>query len=130
MKSVVLLLSLLTAMAMPAYAQLGPAGVPGAPGLVPDPEPVSVPAPPPPAPPELKKDAPPPVPRACAKSKNVERCVTRLEARKKAEAACKGTPKKQFKQCVSNKLKAKPKKKSPAKKSPARKSPAAPERKT
>ena len=104
MKSVVLLLSLLAAMALPAYAQLGPAGVPGAPGLVPDPAPASVPTPP-----EHKKDIPPPVPRECAKSKNVDRCVVRVEARKKAEAACKGTPKAKYKQCVSDQLKAKKK---------------------
>jgi len=109
MKSVVLLLSLLAATALPAYAQLGPAGVPGAPGLVPDPEPVSAPALPPSAPPEPMKSALPPTPRECAKSKNVSRCVARVEARKKAEAACKGTPKAKFKQCVRNKLKAKKK---------------------
>lgn len=109
MRSVVLVLSLLVTMTLPAYAQLGPAGVPGAPGLAPDPDPVSVPAPPPPAPPEPKKDVPPPVPRECAKSKNVGRCVARVEARKKAEAACKGTPKAKYKQCVRNQLKAKKK---------------------
>lgn len=87
-------------MALPAYAQLGPAGVPGAPGLVPDPAPASAPAAPAP-----KKDIPAPVPRECVKSKNVDRCVARVEARKKAEAACKGTPKAKYKQCVRDQLK-------------------------
>ena len=109
MKSVVLLFSLLATMALPVYAQLGPAGVPGAPGLVPDPAPVSVPAPPPPAPAETRKAVPPPVSSECAKSKNVDRCIARVEARKKAEAACKGAPKAKYKQCVRDQLKAKKK---------------------
>ena len=109
MKSIALLLSLLAATIFPAHAQLGPAGVPGVPGLVPDPAPVSVPAPPPPVAPEPRKEVPPPVPRECAKSKNVDRCIARVEARKKAEAACKGTPKAKYKQCIRDQLRAKKK---------------------
>lgn len=109
MKSVVLLLSLLAATALPAYAQLGPAGVPGAPGLVPDPAPTPAPAITPPASAESKKDAPPPIPPECVKAKNIERCVARVEARKKANAACKGTPKAKFNQCVRDQLKEKKK---------------------
>ena len=52
---------------------------------------------------------PPPVPSECAKSKNVDRCIARVEARKKAEAACKGAPKAKYKQCIRDQSKAKKK---------------------
>jgi outer membrane biosynthesis protein TonB len=114
-------------LALPAFAQLGPAGVPGAPGLAPPepepeqtqpqpappPEPIQPPpAPPPPEPvapevsrPSVKKPRPAPkLPAACAKAKNVERCIARQERKRQANAACKGKKGKSFDQCVSNYL--------------------------
>ncbi|MDR2451158.1 MAG: hypothetical protein LBE85_05165 [Candidatus Accumulibacter sp.] len=112
-------------LALPAFAQLGPAGVPGAPGLAPDPEPEPEwkqeqvqpipeqgrpqPAPSPsevPRPAEKARPAPPPkIPAACAKAKNVKRCIARQEQKRRAHAACKGKKGKSFDQCVSNYLK-------------------------
>ena len=101
MKIVPLILSLLALTALPAYAQLGPAGVPGAPGLVPEPAPVATPAP---QSADAKKEATSKIPPQCAKTKNVERCIAQAEARQKAEAACKGKPKAKYDQCVRQQL--------------------------
>jgi hypothetical protein len=109
---------------VPAFAQLGPAGVPGAPGLAPEPKEEEVEPQPPPAPspppaliqpdaplspeekprPEKPRPAPPKIPAACAKAKNVERCIERLERKRQANAACKGKKGKSLDQCVSNYL--------------------------
>lgn len=97
MRTMLFLASLALATALPAFAQLGPAGVPGAPGLAPEP---SKPAAPQQQ--EKKADTPAKVPAACAKAKNVEQCVARQELRRKARAACKGKADAEYKQCVSN----------------------------
>jgi outer membrane biosynthesis protein TonB len=126
MRAALLLASYLVSLsiALPALAQLGPAGVPGAPGLAPESEPepeqvhpVPEPAQPPPAsstipiPPEVPRTAEKPrsvpspkVPAACAKAKNVERCIARQERKRQAKAACKGKKDQNFDQCVSNYL--------------------------
>ncbi len=104
----------ITFLAAPALAQLGPAGVPGAPGLAP--EPVSSPAPAMPAPPPPPAKAPEAAPKihaACVKAKNTEQCMKRQEAQRKAKAACKGKTGDNYKQCVKNHPK---RKKSPAQK--------------
>lgn len=90
------LASLAAAIALPASAQLGPAGVPGAPGLAPEPKPAV------PQQQEKKTETPTKVPAACAKAKNVEQCVARQELRQKARAACKGKADSEHKQCVSD----------------------------
>ena len=102
MKNIPLLLSLLAFFAFPVHAQLGPAGVPGAPGLVPAPASTT---PPPPA--EAAKGTSSNIPAECVKAKNVDRCIARVEARKKAEAACQGKPKGKFDACVRNQMRAK-----------------------
>jgi len=103
MRSQLFLLAIMTAVAAPAFAQLGPAGVPGAPGLVSTtPAPVEPAAPPPKE--SVKNEPPPKVPAACAKSKNVKQCTARLEARRKAKAACKQKADAEYKQCVSDYL--------------------------
>ena len=59
MKTLIIVASLTAALiAMPAIAQQGPAGVPGAPGLVPD------------SPPAVKAQQPKPLPVDCSKAKN------------------------------------------------------------
>jgi outer membrane biosynthesis protein TonB len=113
---------LLATIALPALAlELGPAGVPGAPGLVPPPEAVQSAAPPastPPAPPPPATAPAPPspptapetdrqaqakkVPAACAKAKNIERCVARQEQKRKARAACKDKTKETRQQCIND----------------------------
>ena len=99
MKTLLFVFSLAACTAFPAFAQLGPAGVPGAPGLAP------APAAPSATNHETNKaEAPAKVPAACAKSKNVEQCVARLETRRKARAACRSKANEEFKQCVSNYL--------------------------
>jgi outer membrane biosynthesis protein TonB len=121
MRAVLFLASCLVFLSLPLSAfELGPAGVPGAPGLAPEPEveqaqpqvqPQPVPPPPvvvPPAPPAVEKPKPPrkppKVPAACAKAKNVERCIERQERKRRANAACQGKKGKSFDQCVSNYL--------------------------
>ncbi len=84
MRILFLLLSLAALSMPPAFAQLGPAGVPGAPGLAP------APVAPAQQPPTSATQTAPSIPPACAKSKNVNKCVARQEARSKARAACKG----------------------------------------
>lgn len=100
MRTWLFLVSLAAVTSLPAFAQLGPAGVPGAPGLAPEP---SKPAPQQQQ--EPKADAPAKVPAACAKAKNVKQCVARLELRHKARAACKGKATAEYKQCVSDYMK-------------------------
>ena len=103
MKPLLFVLSLAVCTALPAFAQLGPAGVPGAPGLVPEPAPAAPAAPEPAT--TSKAKTPAKIPAACAKSKNVEQCVARQEARRKARAACKGKANEEYKQCVSDYMK-------------------------
>ena len=98
MKTAFLLFALMAFTALPTHAQLGPAGVPGAPGLAPAPAPAT-------PLPEKKEDAPAKVPAACAKAKNVERCVASQEARDKASASCKGKAKEKYTRCVNDYLK-------------------------
>ncbi|MDR0379330.1 MAG: hypothetical protein LBI62_05210 [Candidatus Accumulibacter sp.] len=91
------------AVALPTFAlELGPAGVPGAPGLVPVPSAESL-SPPEPSP-ALAPKAPAKIPAACAKAKNVERCVARQEQRRKARLACRGKKDKAFQQCVNERM--------------------------
>jgi len=103
MRSKLFLFALMTAVTLPAFAQLGPAGVPGAPGLAPTTPAPTEPAAPPPKE-NTKAEPPTKVPAACAKSKNVKQCTTRLETRRKAKAACKQKADAEYKQCVSDYL--------------------------
>ena len=84
----------------PSFAQLGPAGVPGAPGLAPEPPPVIKPSP------ESKNHREAPVikktPAACAKAKDRERCVERMELQEKAQAACKKKQGKKRQKCIDD----------------------------
>jgi hypothetical protein len=100
------LVCLSAAVVLPAFAlELGPAGVPGAPGLVPPPPPVQSaesPELPPAPPPEADLQTPSEIPAACAKAKNVERCVARQEQKRAARAACKGKKGENYRQCVGN----------------------------
>jgi hypothetical protein len=101
MRTALFLVSLAAAIALPAFAQLGPAGVPGAPGLAPPPPESTQPAAPPP--PEGRHGTPPPkVPAACANAKNVERCVARQELRRKAHAVCKKQAGEAYRRCVND----------------------------
>lgn len=99
MRTLLFVFSLAACAAFPAFAQLGPAGVPGAPGLAPAPA-----APAATNQPASKAEAPTKVQAACAKSKNVDQCMARQEARRKAKAACKGKVNDEYKQCVSDYL--------------------------
>ena len=89
MKTLLIIASLAAALlAAPAVAQLGPAGVPGAPGLAETDPSVKQKAPisPPAAQVQQKKNT---VSTDCSKVKNVAQCKKRLEARRKAlESAC------------------------------------------
>lgn len=109
-------------LAAPAIAQLGPAGVPGAPGLAE-------------TDPSVKQKAPITPPAAlvqpqktvstdCSKAKNVAQCKKRQEARKKAQerecrksgdparceqyqktrALCKDKPSQEYRQCLRDNL--------------------------
>ena len=72
---------------------------PGAPGLAPPPAPTQ-PAPPPQG--SHHATPPPRIPAACAKAKDVERCVERQELRRKARAVCKGKTGEAHQQCVND----------------------------
>ena len=92
--------------AVPANAQLGPAGVPGAPGLA-ETDPSVKPAPvTPPAPPVLKEPQRTLQSNACGKDKNSEQCKTRKAktTRKKPQDACKGKTGAARKQCLTGKV--------------------------
>jgi hypothetical protein len=91
MKLISLALSLACALiTLPASAQQGPAGVPGAPGLAPMVQPAPAAAPTKTA--KQTKD--------CTKAKDVERCKARQAARKIARESCKGKSGSIYKQCV------------------------------
>jgi hypothetical protein len=131
MRTPLFLVSLAVAIALPAFAlELGPAGVPGAPGLEPPPPPIQPanppPSPPPPPSPEpvpppsapapppqkAKPQAPSPkISAACAKAKNVKLCMARQEQRRKARVACKGETGEARQQCVNDYLNRKQSKK-------------------
>ena len=104
MKTVLFLVALTAFAALPAHAQLGPAGVPGAPGLAPAPAPA-----PAPARQDGKSAAAAKIPAVCAKAKNVEQCVARQELRRKARTACKDKAGDEFTQCVNDYMKRKKK---------------------
>ncbi|SDH37519.1 hypothetical protein [Propionivibrio dicarboxylicus] len=93
------LASIAALLAVPAMAQQGPAGVPGAPligaSIAPPPAPV--------------KDSKPPQPRKragadCTKAKDVELCKARQEARRQARDACKPLTGAERRQCLDEKL--------------------------
>ena len=86
----------LTAIALSASAQQGPAGVPGAPGLAPMPPLVQTA----PAAPTAKR-----APKDCGKAKDVDQCKARQAARKAARQACRGKAQAEFKACVRDQLK-------------------------
>ena len=101
--------------AIPATAQQGPAGVPGAPGLAPPPVVVA-------APPEPVKAAPVAAPEKCAKTKSgkmaksckpkkasAQSCSTaadpaRCEQYRKTREACKNLPERDYRQCLRDNL--------------------------
>jgi hypothetical protein len=92
MKFIFLALSLASALiTLPASAQQGPAGVPGAPGLAPMVQPA-------PAVPQAKTAKRPP--KDCSKSKDVERCKAKQEAQKIARESCKGKTGSEHKKCM------------------------------
>ena len=101
--------------AIPATAQQGPAGVPGAPGLAPPPVVVA-------APPEPVKAAPVAAPEKCAKTKSgkpAKSCKpkktsastcsatadpARCEQYRKTREACKNLPERDYRQCLRDNL--------------------------
>ena len=91
--------------ALPAGAQLGPAGVPGAPGLAETDPSVKPTTPTQSAPPFLEET--PRVTKAsvCSKAKNIARCKTRQATRKKARQACKGQTGTARRQCLNGNIK-------------------------
>ncbi len=123
MKTLLFIASLAAALlAEPAVAQLGPAGVPGAPGLAETDPSVKqrAPAPPPAAPVQQQKA----VAADCSKAKNVAQCKKRQETRRKAlesecsksadsarceqyqktRALCKDKPSQEYRQCLRDNL--------------------------
>ena len=100
MKKVFIAILTTVVLTSPSLAQLGPAGVPGAPGLAPEPAPITKPSP------ESKSHQETPaikkVPTACAKAKNTERCIERKELQEKAQAACKNKQGKKRQKCVDD----------------------------
>lgn len=89
-------------MAIPASAQLGPAGVPGAPGLAEtDPSVKQQADPARPNPPPLAQETPRKATASvCSRAKDVVQCKTRVENRRKALVACKGKRGAERKQCL------------------------------
>jgi len=101
MKTLFFITSLVsTLIALPASAQQGPAGVPGAPGLAPMVQ--TQPAQPAPQTKPAKR-----APKDCSKAKDIEQCKARQEARKMAREACKSQKGAEHKQCVRDALAAK-----------------------
>ena len=106
MKTVLLMtLTLISALlcALPATAQQGPAGVPGAALLGAE----IVPPPPVPEPVVLPEPTQKRIASNCRQARNVERCEARLTARAQARQACKNQAKELRAQCVKNYLPAK-----------------------
>lgn len=102
MRSLLLAASLAFALtAWPAYAQLGPAGVPGAPGLA-ETDPSVKPAPPVQPAVVVVEEAPrKSATSSCGKGKESGQCKTRKPAKKKVQPACKGKTGKAYRQCVA-----------------------------
>jgi hypothetical protein len=93
MKTLIIVASLTAALiAMPAIAQQGPAGVPGAPGLAPASPLVS--------PPAVKTHQPKRIPVDCSKAKNKKQCRANQAARKKAIEACRDKVGQDHRQCL------------------------------
>lgn len=125
MRTLLLIASLAaTFLAAPAIAQLGPAGVPGAPGLA-ETDPSVKPAKPATvAPPVAQTQAQTPIGPDCSKAKNVTQCKKRQEARrktlsddcsksadparceqhKKTRVLCKDKPTQEYRQCLRDNL--------------------------
>ena len=102
MRSLLLAATLAFALsAWPAYAQLGPAGVPGAPGLA-ETDP-SVKAAPPVQPAVVVVENAPrkSATASCGKDKESGQCKTRKPAKKKVLPACKGKTGNAYRQCVT-----------------------------
>ena len=109
-------------LAAPAVAQLGPAGVPGAPGLAETDPSVKQKAPPPP--PAVQVQPQKAVSTDCGKAKNVAQCKKRQETRRKAlesecsksgdparceqyqktRALCRDKPSPEYRQCLRDNL--------------------------
>lgn len=99
MKNPMLVLATLIALfAVPASAQQGPAGVPGAPLIG------ATIAPPPAPPPATQKTQTGKRVAVCSKAKNVEQCKVRHEARKQARAACRDKKETERQQCIRDTL--------------------------
>ena len=93
--------------ALPANAQLGPAGVPGAPGLAetdPSVKPIPVDQPAPPFLEEPQRTSPT---SACSKGNTAEQCKTRkaTTSRRKTLDSCKSKAGAARKQCLTSKIK-------------------------
>ena len=106
MRSLFFLVSLAVALvALPASAQLGPAGVPGAPGLA-ETDPSVRPAPPPqPAPPLIEEAPRPTQATECNKANNNKQCKTRPATKGKVQKACKGKTGKACALCTNGRVK-------------------------
>lgn len=104
-----------TLIALPAIAQQGPAGVPGAPGLAPPPPPAPVVVAPPPEPVVASPKAPPAkcgksgtksckpkkaAAPSCSSSSDPARC----EQHRKAKEQCKNLPDRDYRQCLRDNL--------------------------
>ena len=88
--------------ALPASAQLGPAGVPGAPGLA-ETDPSVKPTPPTqPTPPFLEETPRTTEATACNKVKNADKCKTHQPSKKKTRESCKGKTGKAHRQCLND----------------------------
>lgn len=104
MKSLFVVASLAVMLvALPASAQLGPAGVPGAPGLA-ETDPSVKPVQPVQPPPSVLEEQPlANGTAACSTAKNVEQCKARQSARKKTGRTCYGKTGKARRQCLNDK---------------------------
>lgn len=93
--------------ALPANAQLGPAGVPGAPGLAETDPSVKPTQANPPAPPVLNEPQRTSQTKACGKGSTAEQCTTSKAktARKKSPDSCKNKTGTARKQCLASKIK-------------------------
>ena len=86
-------------LSLPVAAQQGPAGVPGAPLIGAS---IAPPSPPVQAPEKLQPRKRGPV--DCTKTKDVEKCKARQEARKQAREACRDKKGAERKQCIRDAL--------------------------
>lgn len=86
---------------LPAGAQLGPAGVPGAPGLAETDPSVKANTPPPPATPVLEEPTQSVNVAKCGKTHSDGACKPRVNTKKKVVPACKGKTGKARQQCLN-----------------------------